>query len=459
MLASGLAHPAVGTVEVAANCAGELCLRAGIQVVTVSFSAVPPPPFPPAALACPGSAASWAASRTTARSRSASTTLNEALPLERQGDFDAALTSYRLAMRDHPNDPRILQNMAIAFSRTGRMNEAVAAYRRALELDPELSGAHYGLAFLLIKRGDLAEAAAHLEAFLESPPSGAEADRWVRHARQTLEELRSTPADYRPAARGVVGTVLAVVSQKGGVGKTTTAINLASALARRGRKTLLVDVDPQGAVRHGVGLTGVDHPAGLSDVLAGTHELQDVVLATPLPWLRVLLAGSVAELGEHETYHAEIARSPKLGELFTRARRRGYVVDRRHAAWTRRRDATRARAQPARDRAAAVRAARAPDDDADPACDSGRLDGESGTRARGHPAHDARGWKRRVAARRGVRARAASGGAAVRRSPSRARWHRSTRSRPVSRSCCAPRRTPHRVAYTRLAELLDPKLQ
>ena len=55
--------------------------------------------------------------------------LNEALALERQGDFDAALTSYRLALRDHPNDPRILQNMAIAFSRTGRMNEAVGAYK------------------------------------------------------------------------------------------------------------------------------------------------------------------------------------------------------------------------------------------------------------------------------------------------------------------------------------------
>src|SRR5438093_9382403 len=42
--------------------------------------------------------------------------LNEALALERQGDYDSALTSYRLALRDHPNDARILQNMAIARS-------------------------------------------------------------------------------------------------------------------------------------------------------------------------------------------------------------------------------------------------------------------------------------------------------------------------------------------------------
>lgn len=123
-----------------------------------------------------------------------------------------------------------------------------------------------------------------------------------------------------------MGSVLAIVSQKGGVGKTTTAINIAAALARRGRKTLLVDVDPQGAVRHGVGLAGSEQPAGLADVLAGTHELQDVVLATPLPWLRVLLAGSVAEATEHETYQAQIGNSPKLGELFQRARNRGYIV-------------------------------------------------------------------------------------------------------------------------------------
>jgi Flp pilus assembly protein TadD len=120
--------------------------------------------------------------------------LNEALALERQGDFDAALTSYRLALRDHPNDPRILQNMAIAFSRTGRLEEAVRAYKRALELDPGLSGAHYGLAFLQLKRGDNASAVTHLQAFLEAPPAGSDAERWVRHARQTLDALQSGAA-------------------------------------------------------------------------------------------------------------------------------------------------------------------------------------------------------------------------------------------------------------------------
>lgn len=115
--------------------------------------------------------------------------LNEALTLERQGDYAAALTSYRLALRDKPDDQKVLQNMAIAYTRTGQLDEAVRCYQRALQLDPSLSGAHYGLAFLHLKKGERPEAQDHLKAFLDKPPSGPEASRWIKHATTTLEEL------------------------------------------------------------------------------------------------------------------------------------------------------------------------------------------------------------------------------------------------------------------------------
>lgn len=124
--------------------------------------------------------------------------LNEALALERQGDYDAALTSYRLGLRDNPSDPRILQNMAIAYTRTGQPEEAMRHYRRALEVDPNLGGAHYGLAFLLRQRGDDARAAQHLRAFLSRPPKGPDGEKWVRHAEAALAEIESPPAEPPP---------------------------------------------------------------------------------------------------------------------------------------------------------------------------------------------------------------------------------------------------------------------
>ena len=126
--------------------------------------------------------------------------LSEGLALERQGDYEAALTSYQLALRDQPTNHRVLQNMAIAYSRTGRQTEAIRCYRRALDIQPKLAGAHYGLAFLLLRRGDASDAAFHLESFLmDPPPPSAEAERWVKHARETLERIRATPAGVEDA--------------------------------------------------------------------------------------------------------------------------------------------------------------------------------------------------------------------------------------------------------------------
>jgi Flp pilus assembly protein TadD len=117
--------------------------------------------------------------------------LAEALTLERQGDFDAALTSYRLALRDKPDDHKVLMNMAIAYSRLGRLGEAERCYGRTLEVKPDHAGAHYGLAFLKIKRGDRTDAESHLEAFLAAPGKADQAN--VEHAREALKRLR-TPA-------------------------------------------------------------------------------------------------------------------------------------------------------------------------------------------------------------------------------------------------------------------------
>jgi chromosome partitioning protein len=122
------------------------------------------------------------------------------------------------------------------------------------------------------------------------------------------------------------GQTLAIVSQKGGVGKTTTAVNLAAAFARRGLRTLLVDADPQGAVRYGVGLRKGHETAGFADYLAGTHGIRQVILPTILPWLRVLLVGGVSDATEHEAYTRDVGENALVGQMLDEARSRCDVV-------------------------------------------------------------------------------------------------------------------------------------
>ena len=123
-----------------------------------------------------------------------------------------------------------------------------------------------------------------------------------------------------------MGHILAIVSQKGGVGKTTTAVNLAAAFARRGMKTLLVDTDPQGAVRFGVGLRRGHPQYGFSDYLNGARSLREVILTTALPWLRVIPTGTVSNQSDQRVFHELVEQTNLLGELLATARDRCHVV-------------------------------------------------------------------------------------------------------------------------------------
>src|SRR5579872_4067033 len=88
--------------------------------------------------------------------------------------------------------------------------------------------------------------------------------------------------------------MLAVANQKGGVGKTTTAINLGTALAAIGEEVLIVDLDPQGNASTGLGIDRRNRRYSTYDVLIGEAALRDAVVETAVP--RLHLAPSTMDL-------------------------------------------------------------------------------------------------------------------------------------------------------------------
>jgi chromosome partitioning protein len=119
-------------------------------------------------------------------------------------------------------------------------------------------------------------------------------------------EALSHHADLHPDPRlPPHGTrILAIANQKGGVGKTTTAINLGTALAAVGEKVLIVDLDPQGNASTGLGIDRASRRFSTSDVLVGETPLRAAVLPTAVP--RLFIAPSTIDLSgfELEVGHA-----------------------------------------------------------------------------------------------------------------------------------------------------------
>lgn len=117
----------------------------------------------------------------------------------------------------------------------------------------------------------------------------------------------------------ILGKILAVANQKGGVGKTTTAVNLSAAIAQTGRRVLLIDCDPQGNATSGLGIDKNALEQSVYDVLVGEGNLGDIIIHTEFDLDLVPavmdLAGAEVELVEADDklYRLQKAIAPIQG--------------------------------------------------------------------------------------------------------------------------------------------------
>jgi len=116
--------------------------------------------------------------------------------------------------------------------------------------------------------------------------------------------VHQAPSNGAAADGGAARRIIAIANQKGGVGKTTTAINLATALAACGKKVMIVDVDPQGNASTGLGVDRAARSVGSYDVLINGVAIAAATVSTAVPRMSLVPASMDLAGAEIELIHA-----------------------------------------------------------------------------------------------------------------------------------------------------------